>query len=142
MSKKTSIGPVFSWKPREPHEFTIPGRLQNLEKLMLGESYKVNHMIQSVKEKAKNCRDATGMADALGEALDCIADQQERIINLREHLSKASALAMELTEKVESLTAEIDRLQNTKVEVGCVLPVSDEHWEDQVMKDPHSDPRT
>jgi hypothetical protein len=82
---------------------------------MFGESEKVSRMIQFVKEKAKNCRDATGMADSLGEALDCISEQQEKIINLREHLSKASALAMELTEKVESLTAEIETLRKTEL---------------------------
>jgi hypothetical protein len=67
------------------------------------------------------------------------------------------AAGLELTEDQKQafdwIIADIDRIWsellnkdiqigNTKVEVGCVLPASDEHWEDQVMKDPHSDPRT
>jgi len=96
-------------------------------------------IVKSVQEKIRQSN-APNLAGVLHEVSVFVQDQQERIINLREHLSKASALAMELTEKVESLTAEIDRLQNTKVEVGCVLPASDEHWEGQVVKDMHSDP--
>jgi hypothetical protein len=67
------------------------------------------------------------------------------------------AAGLELTEDQKQafdwIIADIDRIWsellnkdiqigNTKVEVGCVLPASDEHREDQVMKDPHSDPRT
>jgi hypothetical protein len=67
------------------------------------------------------------------------------------------AAGLELTddqrEAFEWIIADIDRIWsellnkdiqigNTKVEVGCVLPASDEHREDQDMKDTHSDPRT
>ncbi len=67
------------------------------------------------------------------------------------------AAGLELTddqrEAFDWIIADIDRIWsellnkdiqigNTKVEAGCVLPVSDEHWEDQDMKDTHSDPRT
>jgi hypothetical protein len=67
------------------------------------------------------------------------------------------AAGLELTEDQKQafdwIIADIDRIWsellnkdiqigNTKVEVGCVLPASDEHREDQDMKDTHSDPRT
>jgi hypothetical protein len=76
-------------------------------------------------------------------ALSVVADRYEYIDRAASSVARDAAAFIKFqSSEIKRMEREIDRLQNTKVEVGCVLPASDEHREDQDMKDPHSDPRT
>jgi hypothetical protein len=91
-------------------------------------------------------RDQIDSAVSRAAELELTDDQVKKIaseLELTESQRKSFDAVMEGIDRIwsELLNKDI-QIGNTKVEVGCVLPASDEHREDQVMKDPHSDPRT
>jgi hypothetical protein len=91
-------------------------------------------------------RDQIDSAASRAAELELTDDQVKKIaswLELTESQRKSFDAVMEGIDRIwsELLNKDI-QIGNTKVEVGCVLPASDEHREDQVMKDPHSDPRT